>query len=98
VDPAVAAAAAAGLVPVSYASQTTPVTRAAWHDIPTSYVVCTQDAMLPPTAQEQMAARTERVHHLDASHSPMLSRAKELAALIRDEADGITNPTGAFAP
>jgi hypothetical protein len=36
-----------------------------------------------------------RVHHLESSHSPMLSRPRELAELIRAQVDQATDTTGA---
>jgi pimeloyl-ACP methyl ester carboxylesterase len=85
VDPALAQAAMTRLVPASYSSQTGPVSAAAWHTIPSTYVICTADNAIPPIAQEAMAQRAERVHRLDSSHSPFLSMPVELAALLKEE-------------
>ena len=60
----------------------TPQTTAAWKELPSTYVVCTQDAAVPPAAQEAMAARAQTVEHLDASHSPFLSRPDETAEIV----------------
>ncbi|MEV4241596.1 alpha/beta hydrolase [Nocardia sp. NPDC049737] len=84
---------AARLTHQSLASGAQPLTDAAWKYVPTSYVVCDLDASLPPAAQDEMAQRTGRVHHLAAGHSPFLSRPAELAELIRaDVADFADSP------
>jgi pimeloyl-ACP methyl ester carboxylesterase len=85
VDPVLAAEAMERLVPASYSSQTAPVSKAAWHTIPSTYIICTADNAIPPFAQEAMAQRAKRVHRLASSHSPFLSMPAELAALIKAE-------------
>jgi pimeloyl-ACP methyl ester carboxylesterase len=67
-----------------------PLTRAAWHTIPSTYVVCEQDAAVPVPAQEAMAQRSGRVLRLDTSHSPFLSRPAEVAAILKDELSAAT--------
>jgi pimeloyl-ACP methyl ester carboxylesterase len=49
-----------------------------------TYVVLTDDQVLPPALQRQMAARLGRatVVELDAGHSAMVSRPRALAALL----------------
>ncbi|GII34114.1 alpha/beta hydrolase [Planotetraspora mira] len=85
VDSELAAEAIEKLVPASYSSQTGPVSGAAWHTIPSTYIICTADNAIPPFAQEAMAERAKRVYRLDSSHSPFLSMPSELAALLRGE-------------
>jgi pimeloyl-ACP methyl ester carboxylesterase len=58
---------------------------AAWRTIPSTYVVTTADAAIPPELQREMARRCERVHELPTSHSPFLAATGELAALLRAE-------------
>jgi pimeloyl-ACP methyl ester carboxylesterase len=58
------------------------VTRAAWHTVPSSYVVTERDNSMPVELQEEMAARTSDVRRIATGHSPFLSRPAELAALI----------------
>jgi pimeloyl-ACP methyl ester carboxylesterase len=58
------------------------VTRAAWHTVPSTYILAEQDKSLPVELQERMSARTKAVHRMATSHSPHLSRAAELAALL----------------
>jgi pimeloyl-ACP methyl ester carboxylesterase len=71
--PAAAAEAAAALGPQSLA-MTQPLTRAAWHTVPSTYVIGDRDAGLPPWMRERFAARAGAVRWTDTSHSPFLSR------------------------
>jgi pimeloyl-ACP methyl ester carboxylesterase len=57
-------------------------TRAAWRTVPSSYIVTDDDRSLPAELQERWAARTGNVFHIAGSHSPMLSRPGELAAIL----------------
>ena len=63
-------------------------TRAAWHTVPSAYIVTEQDASLPIELQEQMAARAKNVYRIPTSHSPFLSCPAELAALLDEIAKG----------
>ena len=85
-DPATAASAAARLGLLSRAATETPLTRAAWHDIPSTYVVCDRDAAIPSFAQEAMAQRAGTVVHLDAGHSAAMSQPQEVASVVRGAA------------
>jgi pimeloyl-ACP methyl ester carboxylesterase len=80
--PDVAAAGAARLTPQTAKSFTDQLTRTAWSEIPTTYVLCERDNAIPAFAQEAMSAHAGRVERLDASHSPFLSRPDELAEII----------------
>ncbi|QOV47814.1 alpha/beta hydrolase [Streptomyces chromofuscus] len=77
-----AEAAAARLVPQSTRSFSETVTAAAWHTIPSTYVVCEQDQALPPQLQEELATRAGTVHRMASSHSPFLSMPGRFAALL----------------
>ncbi|OZM79168.1 alpha/beta hydrolase [Pseudonocardia sp. MH-G8] len=85
VDEATARSAIALLGHQSLPSTGQPLTSAAWHTIPSTYVVCEQDAAIPMHAQEAMAQRAGRVERLPTSHSPFLSRPAELASILRAE-------------
>jgi pimeloyl-ACP methyl ester carboxylesterase len=76
------ASAAARLKTQTLESFKDPVTRAAWRDVGSTYVICERDNAIPVFAQEAMSARAGRVERLDASHSPFLSRPDELAEII----------------
>jgi pimeloyl-ACP methyl ester carboxylesterase len=62
------------------------VSAAAWHTVPSTYVVCEQDRAIPPGVQEMMAKRATSVRHMHTSHSPFLSRPDQLAQLIAEVA------------
>jgi pimeloyl-ACP methyl ester carboxylesterase len=93
--PEVTAASVARLHPQSLSACRQPLTAAAWETIPSTYVVADRDAGLPQVVQEGMAAgRAGSVVHIDAGHSPFLSRPDELAALVAECATR-TDPAGA---
>ena len=58
------------------------VTQAAWHTVPSAYIVTENDASLPVEVQEEMAARTDTVRRIPTGHAPFLARPAELAALL----------------
>jgi len=59
-----------------------PVTAAAWHDLPTTYLVCTDDRGTPATAQREFARRADKVVEVAAGHHPFLSQPRTVADLI----------------
>jgi pimeloyl-ACP methyl ester carboxylesterase len=59
-----------------------PPVSPAWRVLPSTYVVCTQDRILSPAAQEQMAHNAGRVVRMDADHSPFLSCPRALADVL----------------
>ena len=65
---------------------------AAWHDIPSTYVVCTEDRAINPEFQRALATRTTTSVEWPTSHSPFFSRPDLLADLLiglaRDAATG----------
>jgi pimeloyl-ACP methyl ester carboxylesterase len=56
----------------------------AWKTIPSTYVVCTEDAALHPELQRRMAKRCTATVELDTDHSPFLSTPDELARILLD--------------
>lgn len=82
-EPGDAAREAGRLGVMSRAATEQTLTRAAWRDIPSTYVVCRRDAAIPVVAQEAMAARAGDVVHIDAGHSAALSRPGDVAAVVR---------------
>ena len=56
----------------------------AWSLYPTTYVVCAQDRGVNPDAQRAMAAKAGDVVELDSSHSPFLSRPRQVADVIAE--------------
>ena len=51
-----------------------PVGAAAWHAVPSTYLVCAQDAGTPARLQRDFARRAGRIVELDAGHHPFLSQ------------------------
>ncbi|OPG07545.1 alpha/beta fold hydrolase [Microbispora sp. GKU 823] len=74
--------AAARITPEHVRTVAAPVTRAAWHDIPSTYVVCLRDQAIPAQAQRAMAERAAARVEIDTAHSPMLSHPAELTAVL----------------
>lgn len=62
------------LAPQSAVVFGTPVTAAAWQQVPSTYLVCAQDNSTPPALQREHAARAGGVVELPTGHHPMLSR------------------------
>ena len=55
----------------------------AWHDTPSTYIVCTEDRALRPEAQRTWAKqRATKVIELNADHSPQHSRPDAIADVI----------------
>jgi pimeloyl-ACP methyl ester carboxylesterase len=61
---------------------------AAWKQIASTYVVCTDDQTIAPESQRKMATNAQHVVEWDTSHSPMLSQPDLLADLLADLAGG----------
>lgn len=59
------------------------IDRPAWRDIPSWYVVATQDRIIHPSMQHRMASRMHaQVREISASHVPFLSRPREFTEVI----------------
>jgi len=59
----------------------------AWAEIPSWYLVATQDRIIPPEAERAMAARAgARVVEVDSSHVVMMSHPRAVTTLIREAA------------
>jgi hypothetical protein len=61
-----------------------PPPPAAWKQIESTYVVCTDDQTIAPDSQRMMAKHATHVVEWDTSHSPMLSRPELVAGLLAD--------------
>jgi pimeloyl-ACP methyl ester carboxylesterase len=69
--------------PLSVASFTEAEGTPAWKSIPSWYLMCTDDKMIPPPAQELMAKRMNAtVRSVPSSHAPFMSKAQEVADII----------------
>ncbi|MEV0056046.1 alpha/beta fold hydrolase [Saccharopolyspora shandongensis] len=64
--------AAKRLVPQSTKSFWDVLTKAAWHTVPSTYIICEDDQALPASV----------VHRIAGDHSPFLSKPAELAAFL----------------
>ena len=74
-------------VPWASEAPNTAVGQAAWHGRPTYTVISTNDGMIPPPFQEQMAKTAHaKVTRVAASHVVMLSHPKEVADVIIEAA------------
>jgi pimeloyl-ACP methyl ester carboxylesterase len=69
--------------PLSVNSFTGAEKSVAWKTLPSWYLVCTDDQMIPPPAQEMFAKRMKAtVRTASSSHSPFMSRSQEVADII----------------
>ena len=83
-DPADAEAAVARLRPMAVACLASPATVVAWHDRPSTYVVCTADLTVHPELQRVLARPFTTVVEWELGHSPFLSRPDLVAELLGD--------------
>jgi pimeloyl-ACP methyl ester carboxylesterase len=81
--PTEAAVMAAVQRPLSLASFTGKSGAPAWKTIPSWYLMCTDDHMIPPPAQEFMAKRMgAKVRSVASSHAPFMSRPQDVADIV----------------
>jgi pimeloyl-ACP methyl ester carboxylesterase len=86
VPPVEARKAITKLRPMSIVSFLQPVTAAAWHTAPSTYIVCQRDRAVPVPLQEVLAARATHVRRLPTGHSPFLAAPGQLTKLIIEAA------------
>jgi pimeloyl-ACP methyl ester carboxylesterase len=87
VNPALAADMAATQSPAASGAVTQPTTQAAWHTIPSWYLVARQDHAIAPDLERFMAARAHaHTVEADGSHSIMVSHPGTVAQLIETAA------------
>ncbi len=78
-----AAVMAAVQKPLSVASNIAEEGVPAWKTIPSWYLTCTKDQMIPPPAQELMAKRMgATIRSVPSSHAPFMSHPQEVADII----------------
>jgi pimeloyl-ACP methyl ester carboxylesterase len=64
----------------------------AWKSLPSWYLVCTDDQMIPPPAQEFFAKRMNAtVQSVASSHCPFVSHPEAVADIIAAAVDSISN-------
>jgi pimeloyl-ACP methyl ester carboxylesterase len=78
---------AASQTPLGLAALDGKISHPAWQDKPTWYLLTTEDKMIPPMQQRQMAERTPaEISEVASSHAVFLSHPKIVAALIEKAA------------
>lgn len=60
----------------------TPTTLAAWREVPSTYLICTEDRSTSPALQRIHAARASRTLELPTGHHPFLSRPDLIATNV----------------
>jgi pimeloyl-ACP methyl ester carboxylesterase len=80
--PALVREGAARLIRQTLAVTQQPVREVAWHDVPTTYVVCTEDRGTPASAQREFARRAGKVVEVRAGHHPFLSQPETVAGIV----------------
>ena len=85
-----AAVMAAVQKPLSLAAFGGKETAPAWKTIPSWYLTCTDDNMIPPPAQEFMAKRMNAtIHSVPSSHCPFMSHPEAVADIIALAAESL---------
>jgi pimeloyl-ACP methyl ester carboxylesterase len=56
----------------------------AWHEKPSTYIVCAEDLATPPEAQREYARRAGKVVEVPTGHHPMLSQPGLLARVLAE--------------
>jgi pimeloyl-ACP methyl ester carboxylesterase len=91
VEPALAQFMADSQVPWGVKALEGAVTEPAWKSKPSWYLVATDDHMIPPPAQRQMAQRAgAKVVEVNGSHAVYVSKPAEVAKLIEQAADSVS--------
>lgn len=62
----------------------TPVTRAAWREVSSSYILLTEDNAVPTPIQRAVARQATQSFEIKGSHSPFLAQPKVLAEMLDD--------------
>ena len=89
---AAAEAAIARLGPQPVATFVQPATVAAWHDRPSTYVLCSRDDAIHPLHQAAMSERCGEVVTLDTDHSPFASATTAVVDVIERVARAAAAP------
>lgn len=77
-------------VPWGVAALSAPISEPAWRTRPSWYLVATEDKMIPPPAQRQMATRAgATVAEAVGSHAIYISKPEAVAALIDEAARSV---------
>jgi pimeloyl-ACP methyl ester carboxylesterase len=77
--------------PLSFAAFGGKETAPAWKTLPSWYLQCTEDKMIPPPAQEYMAKRMNAtLRSVPSSHCPFVSHPEAVADIIMLAADSLS--------
>ena len=68
--------------PMSLGTEPAVLERVAWHTIPSTYVVCTEDRALRPDAQRAWAKQATTAIELPADHCPQHSNPTQIADML----------------
>ena len=84
--------------PLNMASFAGEETTPGWKTIPSWYLVCTDDHMIPPPAQEFMAKRMgATVRSVASSHAAFMSKPQAVADIIALAAESVASATAEMA-
>lgn len=62
----------------------TPITYMGWRDIPSHYIICERDKLVPSFLQEQLGKLAgSKFIRMDTGHFPQVSRPAELTRIIQ---------------
>jgi len=90
VKPELAAFMAASQVPWGLPAATGAITKPAWKDKNSWYLVATDDKMIPPAVQRTMAERSgAQISEVSGSHAVYVSQPKAVAKLIEQAAEAV---------
>ena len=79
--------------PGALAALVTPSGPPAWAEIPSWYLVASQDRIIPPEAERAMAERAgSTVVEIDSSHVAMMSHPSDVTRLHRSKQPGSASP------
>lgn len=94
VRPALASFMADSQVPWGLEALQGAVSKPAWRSKPSSYLVVTDDKMIPPAAQRMMASRAgSQVTEAPGSHAIYVSNPEVVAAVIKQAAERVAGST-----
>ena len=68
------------------------MTHAGWQDVPSTYILCELDRLIPAAFQETLAGVAgSKVVRLGAGHVPFLSRTEDVAKILIDEVNSLAD-------
>jgi pimeloyl-ACP methyl ester carboxylesterase len=71
------------------------ITDPAWRAKPSSYLIVTDDRMIPPPAQRAMCERAgATAAEVSGSHAVHVSQPEAVAAIIRQACEAVAGPAG----